>query len=113
MRKTLNISRLVAVSTVGAFAFASVLVAQQAEEKPSRHHRFSDLLKLFSDEERAKFKAAKERAMKDPAVRAAREKRDKADEEYRELLHAQMVKIDPSVKPLIDKTAQLKKRRDY
>jgi hypothetical protein len=66
-----------------------------------RHHeeRFAN---LFADE-REKLKAARQKAMQDPVVQAAREKRRQADKEFHDALHASMLKIDPSIQPILDK----------
>ena len=58
-------------------------------------------------------RAAKEQAMKDPAVQAAHERRKQADAEYRQLLDSQMLKADPSLKPLLDKIQELRKHDDF
>jgi hypothetical protein len=65
------------------------------------HHgeRFANL----SPEEREKMKAAHEKAMQDPAVQAAHAKMRQAHKEFREAMHAAMLKADSSVRPVIDK----------
>ena len=84
----------------------SPAVGQPSEETHNKHQQW---LKLMSADERAKFEAAKKEAMKDPDVKAANERRKQADAEYRRLLHNQLLKADPSLKPLLDKIAQFKK----
>jgi len=69
-------------------------------------------LSLLSDEDRSKLRAAKEQALKDPAVQAANQRRKQAEAEYLELLHKEMLKTDPSLKPLLDAITDLKKRAD-
>jgi hypothetical protein len=86
--------------------------AQDTGEKPGKHHKLWEWLNQMSPDELAKFRAAKEQAMKDPAVRAANEKRKQADAEYRELLRTEMLKADPSLKPLLDKINELRKHDD-
>ena len=69
-----------------------------------------ELLWLLSDAERAKLRDAKEKALKEPAVQAANQRRKQAEGEYRELLHKEILKTDPSLKPLLDTITELKKR---
>ena len=47
------------------------------------------------------------------AVQEARDRRNKADDEYRALLHAEMLKIDSSLKRVLDKVGEVKAFRDY
>ena len=94
------------------FATASLAHAQDLGGKHHKHHKVQEWLSLLSEEDRAKFRAAKEQATKDPAVQAANERRKQAEAEYLELLHKEMLKIDPSLKPLLDAITDLKKRAD-
>ena len=64
-----------------------------------QEERFANL----SADEREKLKSAREKAMQDPLVQAAREKMRQADKEFRDALHASMLKIDPSIQPILDK----------
>jgi hypothetical protein len=41
--------------------------------------------------------------MQDPAVQTAQEKMRQADNEFRDALHASMLKADPSIQPILDK----------
>ena len=50
-----------------------------------------------------KLKAAGQKAMQDPAVQAAQEKARQATNEFRDALHASMLKADPSIQPILDK----------
>jgi hypothetical protein len=69
-------------------------------------------LSLLSNADRAKLRAAKKLALKDAAVQAANQRRKNAEAEYHDLLHKEMLKIDPSLKPLLDTITELKKRAD-
>ena len=80
--------------------------------KHNKHHRVQEWLSLLSDEDRSKLRAAKEQALKDPAVQAANQRRKQAEAEYLELLHKEMLKTDPSLKPLLDAITDLKKSAD-
>jgi hypothetical protein len=106
--------RFFCAALIGAafFATGSLAQAQDPGEKHHKHHKVQEWLSLLSDEDRAKLRAAKEQAMKDPAVQAANQRRKQAEAEYRELLHKEMLKTDPSLKPLLDTITNLKKRAD-
>lgn len=89
--------------------FASDLAAQPPEreraERPfrrfqdDRRARFANL----TDDERARLRAAHEKAMQDPAVQAAREKLRQARREFREVLRPALLKADPTIQPILDK----------
>ena len=83
-----------------------------AGEKHGRHEKLREWLGLLSEQDRAKYKAAKKQAMLNAEVQAANERRRKVDAEYRHLLHAEMLRIDPSVRPLLDKVEELERRDD-
>ena len=53
-------------------------------------------------DERQKLKAAHEKAMQDPAVRAAHDKMRQAHREFRNAMHAGMLQADPSIQPILD-----------
>jgi uncharacterized protein YbaA (DUF1428 family) len=87
-----------------ALQIAPIAFGQDANEPENggpRHHeeRFANL----SPEEREKLKAARQKAMQDPVVQAAREKMRQADKEFRDALHASMLRADPSLQPILDK----------
>lgn len=82
--------------------------AQQPPDRPDRpfrqfqnerRARFANL----TDDERAKLRAAHQKAMTDPAVQAAREKLRQARREFREVLRPALLKADPSIQPILDK----------
>ena len=54
-------------------------------------------------EERQKVMTARQAAMKDPAVMAAKEKMQQAGKEMHDVMDAAMLKADPSIKPILDK----------
>ena len=64
-----------------------------------QEERFANL----SADEREKLKAARQKAMQDPVVQSAQEKRRQADKEFHDALHASMLKADPSIQPILDK----------
>ncbi len=82
-------------------------------ERHGKNQKLREWLSLMSQEDRAKYKAAKKEAMRSPDVKAAHEQRQKIDAEYRQLLHAEMLRIDPSIKPLLEKAEELQQRNDF
>ena len=94
------------------FATASLGHTEDSEKKHHKYQKVQEWLSLLSHADRAKFRAAKEQALKDPTVQAANQRRKQANAEYRDLLDKEMLKIDPSLKPLLDAITELKKRTD-
>jgi hypothetical protein len=87
-----------------ALQIAPITFSQDANEPGNggpRHHeeRFANL----SPEEGEKLKAARQKAMQAPVVQAAHEKMRQADKEFRDALHASMLKADPSIQTILDK----------
>jgi uncharacterized protein YbaA (DUF1428 family) len=99
MKSLMTMSILAAALQTAPITFGQD--ANEAGKGGSRHHeeRFANL----SADEREKLKAAREKAMQDPGVQAAHEKRRQADKEFRDALHASMLKADPSIQPILDK----------
>jgi hypothetical protein len=46
------------------------------------------------------------KAMQDPAVQAAHDKMRQAHKEFRDAMHAAMLKADPSIQPILNKIPQ-------
>ncbi len=74
-------------------------------------------LASLTDAEREKLMAAREKAKADPTVEAADKKKDaattpedrkSASEEYRKAMHDAILKVDPSLAPVLDKLAAAK-----
>src|SRR3982750_703515 len=57
-------------------------------------------------EDQIKIRGAQQKALEDPEVKAALEKRDKAITEFRAKLREKMIVADPSVKPILERIAQ-------
>lgn len=57
----------------------------------------------LSPEERQKLQTARQTAMQDPSVQAARDKMRQAHKEFRDAMHAAMLKADPSIQPILNK----------
>src|SRR5436190_20810479 len=106
-------SLLIPTLTV-ALQISPSLLAQPPAEVPAhrlhmeRHARWAAL----SDEERTKVKAAHQKAMADPAVRAARDKLRQARREFREILRPALVKADPSIQPILEKLRVSRSEKD-
>lgn len=71
---------------------------KQAREREERVNK-------LSLEEQLKLRAAEQKAVQDPEVKAAFEKRNKAIEEFRAALRAGMIKADPTVAPILERVA--------
>jgi Spy/CpxP family protein refolding chaperone len=80
-------------------------VFAQPPDKPNRpflmerRARWANL----TENERAKLKAAHQKAMEDPAVRAAHDKLRQARREFREVMRPALLKADPSIQSILDK----------
>jgi Spy/CpxP family protein refolding chaperone len=81
----------------------------QAPERPDRPvrqfqtERRARMLANLTEDERARLRAAHQKAMNDPAVQAAREKLRQARREFREIMRPALLKADPSIQPILDK----------
>lgn len=58
---------------------------------------------MLSEAERTKFRAAHERAMQDPQVRAAHERLIQARREFREVMRPALIRADPSLQPVLER----------
>lgn len=65
-----------------------------------RHGRF---LSSLSEDERMKLRTAHQKAMADPAVQAAKDRRRQAAKDFRDLKRAAMLRADPTIQPILDK----------
>ena len=100
-----------------ALEFAPSLLAQSPAEKPSRPWQMERMERRgrwasLTDEERAKLKAAHQKALADPAVWAARERLKKARREFREVLRPALLKADPSLQGILEKLRPEKTEND-
>jgi Spy/CpxP family protein refolding chaperone len=103
------------VSTfTAALQFAPTGLAQSPGDKPTRQFQMERRARWasLSEDERARLKAAHQKAMADPAVRAAREKLRQARREFREVLRPALLKADPSLQPILDKMRPERPDRD-
>ena len=70
------------------------------------------MLANLTEDERARLRAAHQKAMQDPAVQAAREKLKQARREFREIMRPALLKADPSIQPILDKLRAERERGD-
>jgi hypothetical protein len=89
---------------------AQFVPAQDTVEKDTPRGGLKKWIDLLPGGEQAKLRAIHAVAMEDPAVRAADEKRKQAEKEFHDILRAAMLKIDPTVQPILDKMPEPKKR---
>jgi Spy/CpxP family protein refolding chaperone len=84
-------------------------LAQQSPDRSDRpfrqfqNERRARLWANLTEDERARLRAAHQKAMAYPAVQAAREKLKQARREFREVLRPALLKADPSIQPILDK----------
>ena len=90
---------------VAALQFASEVGAQSPTDRPMRQYPMERRARWanLNEDERAKLKAAHQKAMADPAVQAARERLKQARRDFREVLRPALLKADPSLQPILDK----------
>ena len=91
-----------------ALESAPLLLAQSPAEKPRRFSQTERMERRarwanLTEEERAKLRAAHQKALSDPAVWAARERLIKARHEFREVLRPALLKADPSLQAILEK----------
>jgi hypothetical protein len=88
-----------------AVQLAPAVRAQSPADRPARQFQMERRARWanLSEEERARLKAAHQKAMADPAVRAAREKLRQARREFREVMRPALLKADPSLQPILEK----------
>ena len=100
-----KLTSLIVLALAASFQFASTTLAQPPGDKSPRQIKMEHRAKWanLTDAERAKLRAAHQKAMSDPSVKAAHEKLRQARHEFREVMHPAMVKADPSVQPILDK----------
>ena len=108
-----KLSFLLIPTFAGALQFAPAVFAQPPDRpvRPFQNERRARWANL-SEEERAKLRAAHEKAMADPAVQAAREKLRQARREFREVMRPALLKADPSIQAILDKLRPERPGRD-
>ena len=92
-----------------AVQLAPNIFAQSPPDRPDRPfrqfltERRAARLANLTEDERARLRAAYQKAMQDPAVQGAREKLKQARREFRETLRPALLKADPSIQPILEK----------
>ena len=92
-----------------ASQFAPNVFAQSPPDRPDRPfrqflmERRAARLANLTEDERARLRAAYQKASQDPAVQAAREKLKQARREFREVMRPALLKADPSIQPILEK----------
>ena len=104
----LKLTFLLVPALACASQFAPNLFAQSPDrpDRPFRqfqNERRARLLANLTEDERARLRAAHQKAMQDPAVLAAREKLRQARREFREIMRPALLKADPSIQPILEK----------
>jgi hypothetical protein len=96
---------LLVPTLAAALQFAPDIRAQSPADRPTRQSQTERRARWanLSEEERSKLKAAHQKAMADPAVRAARDKLRQARREFRDVLRPALLKADPSLQPILEK----------
>jgi hypothetical protein len=100
-----KLSFLLLPALAAAVQFAPILQAQSPTDKPARQFPMERRARWasLSEDERARLKAAHQKAMSDPAVHAARDRLRQARREFREVLRPALLKADPSIQPILEK----------
>jgi len=96
---------LLVPTLAAALEFTPRVWAQSPADRPMRQFQMERRARWanVNEEERAKLKAAHQKAMADPAVRAARERLRQARREFRDVLRPALLKADPSLQPILEK----------
>ena len=104
---------LLIAALAGALQFAPNLLAQSPDKqfRPFQNERRARWANL-SEEDRARLRAAHQKAMADPAVQAARDRLRQARREFREIMRPAMLKADPTIQPILDKLRAERQGRD-
>ena len=99
---------------MAALQLVPSVLAQQPPDRPfrpfqnERRARWANL----SEEDRARLRAAHQKAMEDPAVRAAQERLRQARREFRQVMRPAMLKADPSIQQILEKMRPERPGRD-
>ena len=100
---------LLVPTLAAALQFAPSVLAQLPADKPARQSQMERQMERrarwasLNEDERSKLKAAHQKAMADPAVRAARDRLRQARREFRDVMRTALLKADPSLQPILEK----------
>ena len=95
------------LTIIGLVLCIAALACGCADSRQTRRSR-SRWFEGVSEADRAKLHQLREMVKDDPAVLAANEKRQRANDEYHQALRVAILKRDPSLAPVLD---QIRKRR--
>jgi hypothetical protein len=108
MKSKLTFLLVPALACAAQFA-PNVFAQSPPPDRPDRSfrqfmtERRAARLANLSEDERARLRAAYQKALQDPAVQAAREKLKQARREFRETMRPVLLKADPSIEPILEK----------
>jgi hypothetical protein len=97
------------LALMSAVQLAPNVFAQSPPDRPERPlrqfltERRAARLANLTEDERARLRAAYQKALQDPAVQTAREKMKQARREFREVMRPALLKADPSVQSILEK----------
>jgi hypothetical protein len=96
---------LLVPATAAALQFTPAVLAQSPADKPGRQFQMERRARWanLNEDERSRLKAAHQKAMSDPTVRAARDRLRQARREFREVMRPALLKADPSLQPVLEK----------
>jgi len=109
---------LLVPTLAAALQFAPSVLAQSPAERPPRQFQMERQMERrarwasLNEDERSKLKAAHQKAMGDPAVRAARDRLRQARREFRDVMRPALLKADPSIQPILEKMRPERPGRD-
>jgi hypothetical protein len=104
--------RLVLVAgAVAAYLGLVPFLPAQDVEKGTHHTGWKEWIDRLPAEEQVKLRAVRALAMQHRAVQAADAKRRRAEKRFHDVLRATMLKIDPTIQPILDKMPAPKKHR--
>jgi len=93
----------------GPFAAPTIAVSPAAADRTELlgrelRDREANILRLPLDDQ-LRLRAVQQKALDEPAVKEAAEKREQAVQEFRAQLREAMIKIDPGIQPILDQIA--------
>jgi hypothetical protein len=101
------------VALCAAIQIAPLALAQNGNQTDGpAAARWRQKLANLSEAERQQLKSAHQKAMQDPAVRAAQIKMRQAHKEFRDAMRASMLKADPTIQPVLNKIPEGRAPRD-
>src|SRR6266404_7763546 len=109
----MRMKAIITMSILAATLQFTPAVFSQDEEQGGRGKRWEQRLSNLSPDERQKLQAARQKAMQDSAVQSAKDKMRQAHKEFRDAMHAALLKADPSIQPILNKIPAGKRHGSY